>query len=122
LVTHIYSIVVSNIVSIVRPSLATVSLIMSEHNVGKPNDYRHINHCLSRYIPTQVFAEYELIGPLLSLVPNPKIIWVPFPTIVLDALHILKEPQILDDYPILYYFLQSKHKNVVLRYVFMAFT
>ena len=76
-------------------------------------NYRHLSHCLSRYIPTRVFTEYDLLGLFLSWVPNPQIISVLFPTLVLIALHILKEHQMLDDYPILHCFFQSEDKNVV---------
>ena len=67
--------------------------------------YKHFSHCLSRYIPTQVFPEYDLLGQFLSWVPNPQRISFLLPTLVLDALHILKEHQMPDDYPILPFFL-----------------
>ena len=105
LVTHLYIIIVTNIVSTGRPSLTTLSLIRSEHNVGETNDYRRLHHCLSRYIPTWVFTEYDLLGLFLSWVPSPQRISVLLPTLVLDALHILKEYRMPDDYPILPFFL-----------------
>ena len=81
--------------------------------LARPLIYRHLNHCLSRYIPTRVFTEYDLLGIFLSWVPSPQRISVLLPTLVLDSLHILKEHRMPDYYTILHSFFQSEDKNVV---------
>ena len=75
--------------------------------------YRHLHRCLSRYILTQVFTEYDLLRLFLSWVPSPQRISVLLPTLVLDALHILKEYRMPDDYPILPFFFPSEDKSIV---------
>lgn len=67
--------------------------------------YKHLSHCLHRYVPTQVFPEYDLLGQFLSWVPSPQRISLLLPTLVLDALHVLREHRMPNDYPILALFL-----------------
>ena len=81
--------------------------------LARPMIYRHLYHCLSRYIPTRAFTEYDLLGLFLSWVPNPQRISVLLPTLILDALHVLKEHWMPDDYPILHSFFLDEDKNVV---------
>ena len=107
LVTHMYSIIVTNIVSTARPWLTTLSLIRLDKSVGETNYYRDLQHCLSRYIPTWVFNEYDLLGLFLSWVSNPQRILILLPTLILDALHILKDHRIPYYYPILPLFLPT---------------
>jgi len=75
------------------------------YNVARPMIYRNLHHYLSRYMPTQVFTNYDLLGLFLSWVPIPQRISVLLPTLVLDTLHILKEYQMPYDNPILPLFL-----------------
>ena len=75
--------------------------------------YRNLSHCLSRYIPTRVFTEYDLLGLFLSWVPSPQIVSVLLPTLILDALHNLKEHRMPDDYPILHSLFPIEDKNLV---------
>jgi len=106
-----YSIIVANIFSTTRILLIPQYLARSEHNVGETNYYRHLHHYVSRYITTWVFIKYGILGLFLSWVPIPQIISVLFPTIVFDALHILKEYQMPDHYPIHYFFFTGEDKN-----------
>jgi len=60
-----------------------------------------------------VFTEYDLLELFLSWIPNPQRISVLLPTLILDALHILKEHRMPNDYPILHFVVPSEDKNVV---------
>jgi len=81
--------------------------------LARPMIYRHLHHCLSRYILTWVFTEYDLLGLFLSWVPNPQRISILFPTLIVDPLHILKEHRMPDDYPTLHSFFLGEDKNVM---------
>jgi len=40
--------------------------------------YRHLSHCLSRYIPARVFTEYDLLGLFCLRFPTLKKYWPSF--------------------------------------------
>ena len=64
-----------------------------------------------------MFPENDLLGRFLSWVPGPQRIPLLLTTLVLNALHILREHQMPNDYPILPFFL-AKWRQECCAYLF----